>query len=1080
MLRRNSTRSKQRRPLGRSKSTTSIPRSPVSRLVSIEPAAAERDAHIAASLSYHRAHAHQRHSYDMAATPRGPRPFAASTGNGSPGLTPTGPRLFAPSTGNGSPGLTPTSDVFHSHQDSSKDSSIKCSLARQQSVRFAGPNARPRRALAPRANQASLLSATSRPDGMRHLPIGRGQLSFSENDSHVGSSDAAKSLGRVSQLSGTALFIDNGLGTAPPSLGRLRKSRSTLTYSAPPTSQFDLSESPAERLKDWLSNPLHGSQDKENEPTALSRPFALRAPRSMSFLRGHNGHEHLSTGSRKENSLSSHDVAEQVLEDDEPRRLLRSQPSAFFRPKHRRCGSSAGLPKSLRNSSNGSAALSSAFSGSSIPASKRSGLRVKARKVSSTLKSKLKGLFRPSRANGATGEPLGLPPSSGSDSGASYCRMDQTPEPEEASMSRVPSHVPSLHAVPSNQQLRSRQGSLESLRLEQNLSSDDKSRVTSWTNSSAHTVASVTSHADWERQRLSVIKENGTHVSSNTLARPMNPLVGSGPRPGSLVPGPAIDSQRVYAALMKRLDERRQQMQTEAEVGMGESQSSAPSSESLVEKPGPRPPPPPTIRCVTDDDVFQDNVSESSSQVTDGMPVDDDFRGTQRPGSAISTSYQPYPKPTAGDGRGLSPKTTQTSLAHGDSAFFASPTGHLFRTTSPYRRALRESIKEAQEPECVHALDARYLSTLSALSLPARRPSTAGSDREARVSDAGSVYSSATDDVKTGQRGNNAEAEESTCSSLNYPGRAGGRSFADEPAHNASAPAHGRNLSSASSVEWKTWLSANVSKLETPSTTLSADSRAELSHGMPPSCGHVREEAEIESPSDLPRPELLRSAGPERAMPAKYMSESPYQASLTAGPRKKTMDAKHDAKTPADENSPPMTGPRRRSHGPPLIPSRSSLRAAPFLSGAHSGAKVEVYGKQGGLPRMRSLNTMASRSSPARDDQAQKRRGRACMGFGSASPARSSPGLTAAVKKQFGKLSTGSPRVCDWREYEDSSTPRRRVHGGGAGADSASSDWDAQVKGSKRMVDLFLSSRRRRIESSATGTESENTSLVFL
>ncbi|KAM4063804.1 hypothetical protein HRG_006915 [Hirsutella rhossiliensis] len=1045
MLRRNSSRNKQRRPLGRSKSTTSIPRSPVSRLVSIEPAVAERDAHIAATLSYHRAHAHERHRYDMPSTPRGPRTFAASTGNGSPG----------------GHGLTPSSDAIHSHQDSS----INCSLARQQSVRFAGPNARPRRALAPRANQASLSPAHQRLDAVRHLPVGRGQLSFSDNGSYLGASDATRSLGRVSQLSGNALFLESSAGTALPSIGRLRKSRSTLTYPVPPSPQFELSEGPAERLRDWLSNPLHGSEDKENEPAGLSRPFALRAPRSMSFLRGHG---HLSRSSRNDTSLSGHDdAAEQLPDFDEPRRLLRSQPSAFFRPKHRRCGSSAGLPKSLRNSSNGSAALSSAFSGSSIPVSKRTGLRVKARKVSSTLKSKFKGLFRPRSANDAIGETLRMPPSSGSDSGASYRRMGNTPEPEEASMSRVPSHVPSLHAVPSNQQLRSRQGSLESLRIEQNLSSDDKSRVTSWTNSSAHTVASVTSHADWERQRLSVIKENGTHVSSCAAARPMNPLVGSKPPPGSLTPGTAIDSQRVYAALMKRLDETRQQTHTKPSAVTHEACNVVSSRDSLVEQASSQAWPPPTIRCVqAEDDVFQDKALDSSSQGADDVPAEDEFQSTKRSGSARSASYQAYPKPTAGDGRGLSPRgkprpgADAQRLAHRSSAFYASPASHLFRTASPYRRALRESIKEAQESECAHALDARYLSTLSALSLPTRRPSTAGSDREARTSDAGSVYSSTAEDVKAGQPENNADAGESTCSSLNYHGHANETSFADPPAYNAPAMAHGRNISSASSVEWKTWLSANVSKLETPSTTMSAESRGELCHGLPPSFGHVREQAEIESPGDLPMPEMLRAAGLDRATPARQMSESPYQA------------------------SPSTAAQRRRSHGlggPPLIPSRSSLRTAPSLPGTQSSVHADAERQDARLPRMRSLNTMATRSSPARDDQVPKRRGQPCMGFGGVSPAQSSPGLTAAVEKQFGKLSTGSPRRgYDWKAEGDATTPKRKAGGRVDDAGSAGSSWDAQVMGSKRMVDLFLSSRRRRIEGSAMGTESENTSLVFL
>lgn len=1063
MLRRNSSRSKHKRPLGRSKSTTSVPRSPVRRLVSIEPAAAERDAYIAATLSYHWAHGH---SNDMSPTPRGSRVSAASTDNGS--LRERGSTSFP--------------DATRSHQDSP----TKCALARQHSVRFAGPNARPRRALAPRANEASLFPANKRPDAVRELSVGLGQLGYPDNGRHLEVNDATRSLEHVSLLSDEVFFIGSHAGTTVPSLGRLRKSRSTLTYPVPPSPKFGLSESPAERLKDWLSNPIHGAEDKENEPAGFARPFALRAPRSMSFLRGHDGHGHASTSGHKDTSLSFHDDVHH-LHDVEPCRLPKSQPSVFFRPKHRRCGSPAGLPKSLRNSSNGSAALSSAFSGSSIPISKRAGLRFKARKVSSSLKSKFKGLFRPRSANDAIGGTLHLPPSSGSDSGASCQPMDGTPEPEEASVSRVPSHVPSLHAVPSNQQLRSRQGSLESLRLEQNLSSDEKSRVTSWTNSSAHTVASVATHADWERQRLSVIKENGTHVSAGTAARPMNLVAGMEPLPSSLSPCTTIDSQRVYAALMKRLDETRQKTGTEPET-----RSLAPSLDSLVEQFGSQAQAqePPTIRCVqAEDDVFHDRASKSLLQVADAPLAADERQSTKQSGSGRSAPYQAYPKPTPGDGRGLSPQSklrpgadTQKSLAHRSSAFFASPTNHLFRTASPYRRALRESIQEAQESECVHALDSRYLSTLSALSLPTRRPSTAGSDRDVWTSDAGSVYSSTSECAQAGQPENTADAGQCTCTSPNDHGRAGEKSLVDAAAFHAPVRAHGRNVSSASSVEWKTWLSANVSKFETPSTSMSADSRGELCHGTGPSFGHVREEAEIDSPGDLPRPDMFRPADPERATRTKQSSRRGFQASPGTGLRR-TMDARHDHPSPADENSPPVAGQRRRSpglSGPPIIPSRSSLRVAPSLPGAMSGAETEAERQVAKLPRMRSLNTVAHRGSTARDDSVLRRRGRACMGFGGISPAQSSPGLTAAVEKQFGKLRNGSPKGGHERKVVEDVTTPKRVADGGDDAGSAGSKWDAQVMGSRRIVDLFLSSRRRRIESSATETESDSTSLVFL
>ncbi|KND89192.1 hypothetical protein TOPH_06183 [Tolypocladium ophioglossoides CBS 100239] len=1064
MLRRNSSRSKQRRPLGRSKSANSIFRNPVTSLVSIEPFAAERDAHIAATLSYHRAQAQGRHSCDMPATARGPGSCALGRSNSvASGMS-----------------LSRSSSVKDKHESPPGN----CRLQKKQSVRFAGPNARPRRPLAARANQALLPLVNPRPDAIQHAANGRAQLSSSENGSQPCSSDAARSFGCVDQLPHISLAIDGNVGSMQPSMGRLRKSRSMFTSSIPPTSEFDISDGPTERLKEWLATPRHHSEDKENEPTRGFGAHGLRAPKSMSFLRGHSGHGHSQTSSRADNDLSGHLVPDRLPYHGGSRRRLRSHSSMFFRSKHRRCETSVGLPKSLRNSSNNSAGLSSAFSGNTIPVMKQSGLRVTARKVSRTLKSKFKGLFgRPRSADDMMGATLNFPRSSDSD-GESCHRVDDALQHEEASMCRVTSHVPSLHAVPSNQQLRSRQGSLESIRMGQNLTSDDKSRVTSWANSSANTVLSQSSVADWERQRLSVIKENGMHVPSSAVPRPRNPLAGPGAPGTTPPPVPTIDSQRVYSAMLKRLNETRLQ-EGKADAEIAETPGFVPARSSSVEQVGPQDWSPPTIRCVqADDDVFRDKTRTSSPQGELESPAESVVRGRKRSGSTRSASYKAYPNPTAGDGVGLSPyKFGQrsdldalSSLAHRSSAFFASPSCHLFRTASPFRRALQETMKEVQEGEHTHALDTRYLSTLSALSLPTRRPSTAGSERDIRMMYAESVYSCATEDARPCQARDDTAMGGDALSPRKFHRHGDATIFVDQPAYKP-VPAHSRDFSSASSVEWKTWLSANVSKLETPSTTLNTDTR-EVSYTLPP-FGHVREAAEIESPGDAAKPEGLNSASVGNMTPVKSILDSPRPTSTHAG-SKKMLEARRNPSLAVDENSPPIMGERARdarTNGPPAIPSRSSLRTVPSLPSVKASTGRRKGGAGVVLPRMRSLNTIANMSPPARDEQLLKRRARARLGAAGASSAKSSPGLTAAVKRQFGKASTGSPmRGPGWSSEQDVGTPRM----GGDGAHEAaadSSDWDAQVMGSKRMVDLFLSSRRKRIKGSKTGTETEGESM---
>ncbi|POR35762.1 Uncharacterized protein TPAR_04038 [Tolypocladium paradoxum] len=1065
MLRRNSSRSKQRRPLGRSKSTNSIFRSPITSLVSIAPLVAERDAHIAATLSYHRAQAQGRHSCDMPATSRGLGSCALGRSKSVASET----------------NLSRSSSVKDRHESSPGN----CRLQKQQSVRFAGPNARPRRPLAARANQAMILPANSRPDAIQHATKGHAQLSSSENGSQLCNSDATRSFGCVDRLPHISLAIDDNVGSMSPAPGRLRKSRSMFTSSIQPTSEFDVSDGPTERLKEWLAMPRHHSEDKENEPARGFGAHGLRAPKSMSFLRGHIGHGHSQTSSRAENDLSCHLVPDRLPYQSGSRRRLRSHSSMFFRSKHRRCETSVGLPKSLRNSSNNSAALSSAFSGNTIPVMKQSGLRVTARKVSRTLKSKFKGLFgRPRSADDMMGATLNLPRSSDSD-GESCHGMDDAPGHEEASMYRVTSHVPSLHAVPSNQQLRSRQGSLESIRGEQTLTSDDKSRVTSWANSSANTVLSQSSVADWERQRLSVIKENGMHVPSSTMTRPKNIPAGPGAPRTTPPPAPPIDSQRVYSALLKRLNETRHQEGKADNAEIAETPGFVPARSSSVEQAGSQDWSPPTIRCVqADDDVFRDKPGTPSSQGVLGSPAESVVRGRKRSGSMRSASYKAYPNPTAGDGMGLSPyKFGQRpdldpprSLAHRSSAFFASPSCHLFRTASPFRRALQETMKEAQEGEHTHALDTRYLSTLSALSLPTRRPSTAGSERDIRMMYAESVYSCATEDARPCPPRDNATMDDNALSPRKFHRHGDATIFVDQPAYKT-VPAHSRDFSSASSVEWKTWLSANVSKLETPSTTLNTDTR-EMSYSLPPS-GHVREAAEIESPGDATKLEGLNLGRLGNVTPVKSLVDSPRQRSTHAG-SKKTLDPRRKPSLAVDENSPPTTGERARdprANGPPAIPSRSSLRTVPSLPSvkASTGRRKARAGLV--LPRMRSLNTIANMSPPTREEQLLKRRARARLGAAGASSAKSSPGLTAAVKRQFGKASTGSPmRGPGWSPEQDGRTPR--MEGDESPEATASgSDWDAQVMGSKRMVDLFLSSRRKRIKGSKTGTDTEGESM---
>ena len=93
------------------------------------------------------------------------------------------------------------------------------------------------------------------------------------------------------------------------------------------------------------------------------------------------------------------------------------------------------------------------------------------------------------------------------------------------------------------------------------------------------------------------------------------------------------------------------------------------------------------------------------------------------------------------------------------------------------------------------------------------------------------------------------------------------------------------------------------------------------------------------------------------------------------------------------------------------------------------------------------------------------------------SSAKSTPGLSAAVTRQFGTVSTGSPR----RRSTRFETTNRQAGGElpnqrGTLCDNS----DAQVMGSKRMVELFLSSRRNRIAGNVSERSVSGSSAAFI
>lgn len=1043
MLRRKSSRSTHRRPLGRSKSTSSISRRRNDCVVNIHPALAERDAHIAANLSYY--HGQHRHHAVGACSCEGSHCSLLRRSNSVNG------RLEGPP--NGIP-------------------------KRKQSVRFTGPNAKPRRQLAARAKPVVLSkrskAATDGTEGLDNSHL------VSDNSNYERSS----AVSYTSRNSNYSIIRSGGqydvesvtLKPVQPFLGSLRKSKSMYSQSAISVPAYDIGPTRSDSLKPLPTTPsIVNNQSQLNDRVQSSIRRSLRAPKSMSYL-DFQGSTSLSGG--RDNKRNDCLTPDKGIYPKGSFRRLKSHSSVFFRSKHRRHDSSVGLSRSLRNSSDNSAALSSAFSGNTIPGAKHTGIRSTARKVSKTVRNKLGRLFGRSKSTDTGGIETGPNRPLETDSDSFRHLADSSPI-GEASMCRVASHVPSLHAVPSYQQMRSRQGSFENIPHEENIYEEDKSRITSWTNSTANTVIDYTASDEREYQRLSVIKEHGMHIPSSSHIAAHNDWIT--PTADSATSGMAITSQRVYSALMKKLNSTAEAVEDAQNYESTNHlpEESVPPRQSSLDQLDLLPWSPPTIRCIgtDDDDVFEDTKETASLKMSEtGLHnVDDTPCGNM----SRKLSYKAYPNPSAGDGKGMSPNNTplpsssskqQCIRADRNSTFSPSLDNHFFRTTSPYRRALQQSMKEHQESEHTHALDTRYLSTLSALSLPTRRASTVGSERDTRLTYAESFYSFTTDELTTTRPDGIKsppipESQNDVVADLPVP---------VEPPADVTTPVHGRDISAASSVEWKTWLSAHVSKLETPRTEMDSQ-YPEQPTDVVMSTGHIRENAEIESPGETPMTVATSAGG---GFPGDVASPHSIgtRTSSTKGTGSPLKSAdKADGKGCINTNRSPSCV----SPAPPPVPCRNVLRSVPSLPKVDGDTAPKLVKLPPGLLRMRSLNTLPSSAPQSQDGTPWKRCDQENSRTGALTASKSTPGLAAAIQRdpsgkqnspgKFGTGASTSPR-----------TPEGIAPVSNGLSESTKSEWDAQIRGSRRMVDLFLSSRRKAIQGTMSRNGSENFSTAFL
>lgn len=1040
-----------RRPLSRSKSTGSLGRGPVQMLLSIDPQTAERDAHIAATLSYHRA----------LQKSCGETTIVTRTLTSAPRSRQGCGARQATISRSDSVVSQPATTTEHGH-----------ALKREQSVRFAGPNAAPKRSLATRANGSRLPASSLGQASDSSLRPGWPQSCSDCSERRVTEASSP-----ITSCSGTAeplldfSALEETLISLPSSYRKIRKSRSMLSRSNMGFGYHFNSNAPAGQ-RGSSPRTLCSSFRKEIELVSAHEQSRLKSTKSTSLLRQRRDHADSRENCRAQNDLAVQIAHGRFRQQIERNARLKSQSSLSFRHRFKH-NVNFGLSKALHKPSNNSTTLSSSVSENTVVVSKQGGLRRSVRRVSQSLKNKLRGVLgyeRPVKPGEDQTEEFA--PDTELD-GDDYPHVGEDLLSEEVSVSRVTARTPSLREFPSLQKLNSRQRSVETLKEDAQRVSDDRSRVTSWTNSISDNGGSQQTSGDWEKQRLSVIKENGMHAvpsSSNTTLLECR----LGP---SLTPSYTIDSQRVYSALMKRLEETKNKEQSEWGAGKRISgDGMTPSRCSSTDRIKQHSWSPPTIRCVqSEDDVFEDSKDFTPIEMKN-THRDSIIMGKRRPVSSVcgATHALDLANRTAKQSEGLDEETDpiQQQLPSGLSI----PSCHLFPTNGTHRRALENTMQVCESlepPEDLLSPETKLFHSLSEITLPTRHPTPIYDDVPQQVLSPGSVYSVG------------AKEQSPVCYNEIKFGDVPARNQIDDqqsgammflnPWVNNPTPTCERNISVATSIGWKACLSADVFKTEIQaSAPVDVDPLVGLFSKR--RAGHVREKAEIESPGMSLAVDSSSKTPPSCATPS-----GPMETKVRTVPdRKENQRASIFSGRAVNENENSLEAPFNAKSSIAFGSNLCPMPSLPCVKSANRGGSDTAKAP---IQRTRSLNTLA-KSTPLSTEMLLRRQCRMRRRQGSRSPAYSSPGLTKALMRQFGNLKTGSPRTN--HEFGDDRCPEYVERGlDGSETESEVSKTTklgrgSQKKGSKTMVDLFLSSRCKPAPGRSKVQQDASSSPAFL
>lgn len=289
---------------------------------------------------------------------------------------------------------------------------------------------------------------------------------------------------------------------------------------------------------------------------------------------------------------------------------------------------------------------------------------------------------------------------------------------------------------------------------------------------------------------------------------------------------------------------------------------------------------------------------------------------------------------------------------------------------------------------------------MSAISLPNRHPSSSKSEATGRDDYVESIYSPTTHDRTMAS---SLVVNFPVPPQLEFPGNA---TIYSSQTVRSSPRRPARDVSTASSVEWKTWLSSHMAQLEgsrhfPKQTSLNSPDAV-------PRRGHVRENAEIEPPPEAGYSPLSNIETSSNSTVGNWMTGERLCRPMQEGQVPRQNDATQSETSTAFRDA---FSKASRSIRAQDVQTKSSSRSTPTLVASEQTLSDAVIREEKAPIRgTASLGTLSRPTSVREEELAKQRRARMWATEDTASSLRSSPGLTAAVEKQFVRPNIG-PRA---------------------------------------------------------------------